>query len=84
MFVRNDEPRANADISQLLLRDALDRLEPAEREDLERSGNIAGFHFSAQTKHCLVIVNLRNDIINHRPSPTFCYDRKTNEFIERL
>lgn len=45
---------------------------------------VAGFHFSGQTRHCIVVVSLRNDTINHRPSPTFCYDHTTNEFIERL
>lgn len=84
MFVREDEPRRDGDVSQILLADALSRLGPAERQGLERTGEVAGFHFSGQTKHCLVIVSLRNDIINHRPSPTFCYGHKTNEFIERL
>lgn len=83
-FIRKDEVRSEGDQSHLFLEDALTRLTADEKSKYERLGKLAGFLFTGQRYTCIVIVSLRTDVISHAPDPAFCYDKTTNEFVERL
>ena len=83
-FVRRDGLRIGSDVDALLLDDALRRIDPEERKIYDRYAETAGFYFEGQTKRCIVIVVLRSDVLIHRPSPAFCYNKATNEFVGRL
>jgi hypothetical protein len=66
--------------------DAMSRLTPAERQGLERNGPdyIRGFFFIGERKSCIVIFSVRPRLIHEGHDPGFCYDNKTNQFVERL
>jgi hypothetical protein len=66
--------------------DAYGRLSPLEHQELQRNGseNVRGFFFVGEHKSCIVIFSVRRGLVSHRPQPAYCYDRKTNQFIERL
>jgi hypothetical protein len=84
MFVHRGDARAEENPSAMFLEDAMTRLTRDEKTRYERLGKVAGFVFGGQKYTCVVIVNLRTDIINHAPDPAFCYDKGTNVFVDRL
>lgn len=84
MFVRKDAPIVQGDPSALFLADALARLTPEERRRYGQSNDVAGFLFQGEALTCIVVVNLKKDIVIHAPAPAFCYDKATNTFVKRL
>ena len=66
--------------------DAMSRLTPSERQQLERNGPeyIRGFYFVGQRKSCIVMFSVRPRLIHETYNPAFCYDNKTNQFVEKV
>ena len=83
-FIHTDGVSSQGVPSHLFLDDALTRLTSDERRRYERLGKTAGFLFSGQKCTCIVIVTLRTDVVSDAGNPAFCYDKSTNEFVERL
>jgi hypothetical protein len=70
----------------LFFDDAMSRLSPAESDRLRDIGeeNIRGFLFVGERRTCIVLFSVRTDVINHAPDPAYCYDKKSNQFVEKL
>lgn len=84
MFIRKDELRVEGDPGPLFLDDALYRLTPSEKRSYEELGKIGGFLFTGNKYTCVVVVSLSTNVMLHGNAPTFCYDKITNKFVERL
>jgi hypothetical protein len=66
--------------------DAMSRLSPVERRDLESLGPdyIRGFFFVGQRESCIVMFSVKPNLVHHGHNPAFCYENKTNQFVEKL
>jgi len=84
MFYHEGEKRTESDPEPLFFADAFSRLKPEERQHFKQLGKTAGLLIAGEKYTCMAIVTLREDVINHASTPMFCYDKKTNDFVQRL
>ena len=66
--------------------DAVSRLTPSERQELVENDPkyIRGFFFVGERKSCIVIFSVRPRLIHEGHNAAFCYDNKTNQYLEKL